>query len=617
MHNRLALSSALAFLFAANVSAFAAPDPSAILAANKAAMGGAAWDSKAMIYLGYDYSGQGLTGTTSTLEDVRRGAFVDSYTIGLQSGSTGWDGTKAWEREPSGTITDQAGGDVIPLAITEAYQDQNLWWRPNFGGAQIDSLGQKSEPGKTYDVLKVTPKGGTALEAWFDSGTHLLARTIEMQGTQTVTTDFSDYAPAEGIQIAHKFVVDDGSGAANHQTFTLKQTRFLPAQNLLLFSKPAVNVHDYSLANNATETTVPFQLINNHIYADVSVNGSKPMPFIFDTGGHNILTPETAKALNISAQGAMTATGGGEGTAQSGLAKADTITVGGATLTDQPITTLQFSPPGVEGINEAGMIGYEFFARFITRFDYGKHTVTFIDKAHFDPATAGTPVPMRLYHQWPEVLGSYNGIPGRFGIDTGSRMPLLLNGAFAEKHNIRAQVKNGAEAMTGWGVGGPSHSFVFRGGVLTLGDVTIANPLTMISTDKGGAGAVEAFPNNIGGGVLKRFVVTFDYDHSLMYLKPVEGQVADLDSFDRSGMWINETPEGFKIVDISKGGPAEQAGLTKDDVIASIDGKPASSFPVYELRGMLRNQPPGTVVTLSVRHGKTTKDVKLTLRELI
>ena len=359
---------------------------------------------------------------------------------------------------------------------------------------------------------------------------------------------------------------------------------------------------------------MPFHLWNNHIYADVSVNGSKPMTFIFDTGGHSILAPATAKELGVKTMGSVSSTGGGDNIATSGEAMVKSLTVGGATITNQPVSTLDTSPAGTEGANEQGMVGYEFFARFITRFDYGHHTITFIDKKYFDPKTAGTAVPMRLYHQFPEILGSYDGVPARFGIDTGSRMPLLLNKAWAEKNGFPKSGTYTIQAQTGWGVGGPTHSVVFKGGTLKLGDVTIDHPLTMVSTDKGGAGSVESFPSNVGGGVLKRYAVTFDYDNSTMYLKPIEGAVADLDTFDRSGMWINAVPEGFKVIDITKGGPAEGAGLTKDDVITAIDGKPAAGTSLPETRERLRNEKPGTVMTLAVR-GKG--DVKITLRDMI
>lgn len=599
----LLLSSAFA------TSAFAA-SPADILASNKAAMGD--WDGKATLKVEYAYSGQGLTGMTSSLEDLENGRFVDTYDIAPQSGASGFDGTKAWEKEPSGTVTDQAGGDVIPLAISEAYQDQNLWWRPDLGGAAVESLGQKTDGGKTYDALKVTPKNGTAVEAWFDPATHLLYRTVELNGTTEITTTFSNYAAIDHAMIAKTQIVDDGSH--NLQTYMLTSAKFSNAQPISVYQRPAEDLHDFSIAGGAHETTVPFHLWNNHIYADVSVNGCKPMTFIFDTGGHSILAPATAKALGVQAMGNVSSTGGGDNIAQSGEAMVKSLTVGGATITDQPVTTLDTSPAGTEGANEQGMIGYEFFARFITRFDYGQHTITFIDKKYFDPKYAGTPVPMRLYHQFPEILGSYEGVSGRFGIDTGSRMPLLLNKAWAAKNGFPTPGTHTIEAQTGWGVGGPTHSVVFKGGTLKLGNVVIDHPLTMVSTDKGGAGSVESFPTNVGGGVLKRFVVTFDYDHSTMYLKPFEGLHGDIDTFDRSGMWINAVPEGFKVIDITKGGPAEAAGLAKDDVITAIDGKTATGMSLPEVREEWRNWKPGTILRLSVK-GKG--DVNVTLRDLI
>jgi hypothetical protein len=607
------------FLIAASLIALPAQALTAaqVLDANRDATGGAAWKARHALALRYAYSGQGLTGTMESLDDLDHGAFVDSYDIPPQAGANGYDGTRAWEKEPSGTTTYQAGGDTIPLAVTESYQDRNLWWRKDRGGAATEALGRKTDAGKMFDVLRVTPDGGTQLECWFDANTHLLARTIELQGTQTIKTFYSAYGPVDGIAIAHKIVVDDGSGPQGLQTMTLTSARFLGPQDPTHFAKPEEHLDDYSIAGGATETTVPIRILNNHIYADVSIEGSAPMPFIFDTGGHTLLTPATAKALDIKPEGAVSSTGGGDAIAQSGEAVARTITLGGVTLTNQPLSVIQFSPAGVEGVHEGGMLGYELFARFVTRIDYGHQTMTFIDKKHFDPTDAGTPVPIRFYHQFPEVLGSYDGITGRFGIDTGARTPLMLTTPFARDHDLLDKVDQSPVMMTGWGVGGPTHSHVFHGGTLRLGDVTIDHPLTLISTDKGGAGASPAFPNNVGGGVLKRFVVTLDYDHDTMYLKPIEGPVADLDTFDRAGFWINEVDGGFKIVDVTKNSPAEEAGLAKDDVITAVNGTPATSLKLYDVRQMLRDEPPGTAVMLSLKRGGDTRNVTFTLRDLI
>ena len=303
-----------------------------IISANHAASGGPAWDNKSTLKLEYSYSGEGLTGTSSFLKDLKRGAFIDAFDIPPTRGATGFDGIRAWEKEPSGTISDQSGGDVIPLAITESYMDRHLWWKPNWGGARLVDEGQKTAGGHSYDVLSITPIGGTSIEAWFDASTHLLFRTIEPNDTQIMTSTYSDYAPVEGAMIARKLVLDDGSG--DLQTYTLTSARFAEPLPLQTYRKPADDLHDFSIAEGARETTVPFRMVSdNHIYADVSVNGSKPMTFEFDTGGHYIITPEAAKQLGIKPVGTTTSDGGGDTRVETGQATVKSVRVGGATVT--------------------------------------------------------------------------------------------------------------------------------------------------------------------------------------------------------------------------------------------------------------------------------------------
>lgn len=608
---------ALAVAFSLSPFTVLAADHAAqILVANESATAGNQWQEKDGLELRYDYKGQGLTGQVNFIQDVKRGRFVDRWDTAPTHTAMGFDGKTAWEVEPSGTATPQEGGDVRQLAVNEAYRLQNLWWRGDRGGATVVDAGRKSKDGKTYDVLTVTPKGGKPFDAWFDSATRLLARTVETSVTLTITTDYSDFAATDGVQLAHTVTIDDGSGEAGRQTMKLSSAKFSAAADDATFALPKTDLQDFEFAPGVTQTTVPFLLANNHVYIQASFNGSKPLSVIVDTGGHDILVPDSATALGIKVEGAQPSTGSGSDVTLGGLARVQSIRVGGAILKDQPISVLKFSN-AAEGVDEQGMIGYEFIARFITRFDYGKHELTFIDKKHFDPRDAGTPVPFRFYHQFPEVLGSYDGIPGRFGIDTGARNVLSLTSPFAQRNHIIEREKNGAKALTGWGVGGPSYGYVFRGKDLRLGDVTVKSPLTEFNLDKGGVGATEAFPNNVGGGLLKRFVVTFDYDHQLMYLKPIAGKVDDLDTFDRSGMWLNVADKGFGIVNVGEGTPAAKAGIAAGDVIVAVDGKAASSMRLYDLRRRLRNEAVGTQVALTVeRQGKPRK-VTLVLRDLI
>jgi len=67
----------------------------------------------------------------------------------------------------------------------------------------------------------------------------------------------------------------------------LKLTRFAigPVRPLTAYAKPATPPPGGSIDGGAASVTVPFRLLNNHIYAQVSVNGKGPYTFIVDTGG--------------------------------------------------------------------------------------------------------------------------------------------------------------------------------------------------------------------------------------------------------------------------------------------------------------------------------------------
>jgi membrane-associated protease RseP (regulator of RpoE activity) len=350
----------------------------------------------------------------------------------------------------------------------------------------------------------------------------------------------------------------------------------------------------------------------------VKVNGKGPYQFIFDTGGVNLLTPPLSKELGISAEGHMQGNRAGSGHMDVQLLKVQSLQLGGATVKDQIFAQIPLDSMGViEGVPLPGMVGFETFRRFVTQIDYGAQTITLIKPDAFDPKNAGTPVPIKFNGNTIEVPATYDGVPGTFTIDTGNRSALILNSPFVAAHAQFAKYSTAPEATTGWGIGGPTKSHVIRGHNLVIGGQTVAAPVVQLATSTKGADADPSQSGNIGGGTLKRFVVTLDYGHNTMYLKPVTQPVSDLDSFDRSGVWINQGTAGYSVVDVTKGTPADQAGLKAGDEIVSVDGKPAASVPVYEMRARLRNDAPGTVVKFTVKRGSETKDVSVTLKDLI
>jgi hypothetical protein len=613
---RLLALAAIAALYA--LPATAAPTAAEILAANKQATVTAGWDSKATLKTSYDYSGQGMTGKTHSLTDITTGHYADDFVIGPMNGANGFDGKDGWAKDPSGAVTVQAGGDQRKLAVNEAYRRSNAWWQPDFGGAEISYEGSKTDAGATYDVLKVTPKDGKDFQAWFDAKTHLLMRTVEVQSGNTITVTLSDYKSFDGVMLPVKGTIDDGNGAKYVQTVTLTDAKFEAKEDNAAFSPPKVDLNDFTIAGGAKEATFPIQIINNHIFGKVTANGKGPYTFIFDTGGHNLITPKTAKKLNLKMEGTMPGQGVGNKVEDIGITKLDTVEIAGkVTLDKQTFFVLNFAGDGTEGFPMEGMIGFEGFRRFVTQIDYSAGTMTLMLPGAFDPKNAGTPIPFEMNGQIPQVKGSFEGIPGLFDIDTGARDEITLTAPFAKKEDLRAKHPKGVEAVDGWGVGGPARGYVTRGGELMLGDVKIPSTVASLSLQEKGSFSDASYAANVGGGILKRFIVTFDYEHRIMYLKPATGPVSDIGTFDRSGMWVNGVKGGgYKIMDVTKGGAAEAAGLKVGEIITSVNGKSANT-PIYAVRKAWRNEPAGTVVELGVGSGKEARKVKLVLKDQI
>ncbi len=606
------------FLAAAAAIALAAPasaSPADILDANKSAMGGAHWNGKLSSTSAYTYSGQGLTGKVTSRADLVHGYWTDDFAAGPLTQMNGFDGAHAWTKDTSGTVTQQDGGEQRNLAINEGYRRANMWWRADRAGAMIVDDGRKTEGGAHYDVLTVTPAGGKNFDAWFDAKTHLLERFIEKQGSDTITTKLSDYRLEDGVEVAHTTVISNGD-AKYDQTLTLTGAQFGPPLAASAYGPPKVTVSDYAIATPSQSTAFPFHLYNNHIYADVFVNGKGPFQFIFDTGGENFVTPALAKALGLVAQGHMQGGGAGSGHMDINLTRVSSLKLGDATVKDQvfAVVPIDVMEP-VEGVKMPGMVGFETFRRFVTTIDYGCGTITLTMPKAFDPKDAGAPVPFKFNGNTIEAIGTYNGIKGNFTIDTGSRASVTLNRPFVAANHLDAGKT--IDAVNGWGVGGPTRGYAMRGKTFQLGAMTVKNPVTELSTDKGGAFTEGDIAGNIGAGILKRYVVTLDYEQQTMYLKPSGVPVADLDTYDRAGMWINASETGFRIVDVTKDAPADRAGLKTGDDIVAVDGKPASSLKLYELRQRLRDEAPGTIVKFTVKRGSETKEISVTLQDLI
>lgn len=596
-----------------------AQDPRAMqaLAQAKAAMNGAAWDGVHYMRTKMHLATSGLSGTNETLADTKTGAFVNRYDLGVAKGANGYDGKTVWSQDDSGQVAVQGDEASRQTAINEAYRNANGYWRADLA-ADITWGGMQKDGKRSFDVVRITPENGRPFDLWIDAKSHLFDRTIEKGATRTNTTLFGDWrAASNGALVA--FRVRQTNGEAKYDTeITLDSVTFETEVPPDAFAPPPPPKPDFGFVTaGAQNTTVPFTLVNNHMYVKVMLNGKGPYELLFDTGGSNVITPTVAEALGLKAEGALQASGAGEKSQDAGLARVARMTVGDAFLDNQTFVVIALESFGnVEGRPITGLFGYEVFKRFVVKTDYERSRIVLNDPDTFVYKGNGTRTPFEFKEIIPIVPGEIDGIPGTFQLDTGSRGSIDLMTPFVKKHDLVAKYGAKLDGVAGWGVGGPARAWFVRGTKLTFGGVSVDAPVVGLSQQQKGAFSDVYTAGNIGAGVLKKFNITWDYPHHQIYFER-NANYAKPDVFDRAGLWANLGGTGFEVVDVYQGAPAAEAGLQVGDKITAVNGSAAgSAISLPDFRALLRG-PVGSRIRLDVVRGTETKKIVITLRELV
>jgi predicted aspartyl protease len=586
-----------------------------VLEQSKAAAGGEAVDTLKAIRITYRLRQSGLEGRGTTLTDVVGGRTVTRYRLGPITGAEGFDGKRAWFQDTAGIVTAPEGGDAPARTVSAQYRRALAYWFPARGPpARVDFRMQLFRQ-RVKEALVVEPKGGLKFELWFDAQTKFLERVIEEGANETQTTSYEDYRPVGALRIPHRIRTSNAAAEFGTER-TVTKVEINPALRDADFAVPPAPKADFAFTRGKTETVLPFRFANNHIYVDAKLNG-RTFALLVDTGASNVITPTAARALKLRSVGDGQVKGAGELTASASFTRVRSVLVGDVRLNDQLFAVVPLEKLGdVEGVPFHGILGYELFKRFVVRVDYPTRTLTLSDAAQGSIANTGVAIPFVFNGTVPEVAGSIDGVAASFDIDTGSRASVGLNSPFVQRHALRARFKPSVEAVTGWGLGGATRGTVARVRDLRLGSVAIKDVVVDMSLQRQGVLSHAAPAGSIGSGLLKRFVVTFDYQRQRLYLRR-HASSGERDAFDRSGLWINLGEGGFRVDGVVLGSPAARAGIANGDVIVSIDGRTSSSLALDDVRDRLRDAAVGTRVVLTVRSGGRTRDAVIVLRDLI
>jgi hypothetical protein len=555
----------------------------------------------------------GLSGTGQDWNEIGGMREASAFSTPPLGGGSGWNGHASWNLDQTGLVI--VDGSVIgrAAAINQAYFGNYDLWTPGYDGAIVTWGGTKTDKGNTYDVLTVQPpESQVPFDVWFDSSTNLPARMTEAFGPLVTTIAIADFRSADGLMIPQRVDITSSNGDS---AFTATSVDVNPPDGAERLAVPQSTPHDFSIADGATQTTVPFRISENHVYLDVMLNGMGPYHFAFDTGGANVVDSNVAKEIGAMGSGSAQMNGVGGSSESTSFATTRTLQIGNATLRNQVFLVLPIRKGfGITlGVPIDGVIGYEVLSRFVTTFDYADNRVVLqLPGAYVAPPGASI-VPIELYGTQPQFACAIEGVPATCTLDTGARDSVSLFTPFLKAHPNVIPANVSAPGIDGFGVGGASIGRLGRIQTFAFGGFTIHDVVGDYTDQSEGGFAMPFIGANVGGGIWKRFTMTLDYRKLAMMLTPTSSFGAR-DYWDRSGVFLINNG-AITIADVRPGTPAAKAGLAKGDVITSVNG--SSTLSLGDVRQIFLG-PEGSVVHITIKKKDgTTRNVDLMLEDYV
>ena len=587
-----------------------------ILARSLAAAGGAAWARVRTLHLEGSVRAGGLAGPCEQWVDLATARFAMRLSLGPATMSLGHDGVQAWQRGANGEVLVQDSEAGRRTAATDAWINARGWWFPARHSATVESLGRREVDGRAFDVLRCVPARGQWVELWFDASTHLLARLVqEVLGKPSVRR-FEAHREVGGLCLPHRVATGNGDPRFDRVTefTTIALDEAAPAD---AFDVPGQVFGDVAFTNGGASARLPIEIHNNHVFVGVEIDGH-PLRFMLDTGGVNLVATTAAQRIGLASLGAIEARGPGEKSVASGFARVERLAIGGAVVLERQLVRVLDMPgfDDIEGVQVDGVLGVELFKRLVVQIDYARRELLLADSPGFVPPPAAQSSPITFFGHFPGIAGEIDGVAGQFWLDTGNRGGLVLLRPFVEANGLSERHAASALTTIGWGIGGRAEGRLARGGRLVIGGIHVEGPVLRLPADPGGALAIRHVAGNIGGEILRRFVVTFDYARRIVHLQANDDAARPFEA-DRSGMWINRHARGAVVGAVMAGGPADAAGLRIDDQLTAVDGEPVGAIALDALRGRLAEWPAGRRVVVDVLRGEASMQVALVLRDLV
>ena len=404
------------------------------------------------------------------------------------------------------------------------------------------------------------------------------------------------------------------------------------------------------------KVTIPIVLINNLVFIPIKVNGVE-LNFLLDTGVEEtiLFSLEDNPNVNFFNSEKISLRGLGSEEAIEGLKTTNNILeLDGIKTNRQLIYVIldqSFNLSSQIGIPVNGIIGYQFFRDNLVRIDYANKRVIVYkndegNRKKIEKKFDKLPITIEKLKPYLMTIVeiSESKVPTKMLLDTGNSDSIWLFQNLSE--SIKVPARN-IDDFLGKGFSGEiegkrarvaSFSFdkyVFRSPIVAFPDSSSIKSVRMVVNRAG----------SVGGEILKRFSVVFDYKNEQLYLRknarfnepfgynksgieikhngiqwvketvkmetvPLSGGI----SFDRNGNNITndfkykfELKPVYEIANIRKNSAAAKCGLKVGDIIISVNKSPAYRYSLEKLNELFKSEEDKWIYLEIERNSKVLK----------
>lgn len=419
------------------------------------------------------------------------------------------------------------------------------------------------------------------------------------------------------------------------QTFFMKKNLLLII--ISLFVCPVFAQEGFQFEKNVNKISIPFKLINNLVFVPIKVNGVE-LNFLLDTGvAETILfSLEDKKEVRFFNTEKILLKGLGSQAAVEGLKSTNNLLEFDSMKFRNHMLYIildpEFNLSSHVGIPVNGIIGYQFFRNNLVEINYIRKKVivyrnTDKNRANIEKKYKKMPITIEKAKPYLQssIVQENKKIPVKLLIDIGNSDAIWL---FQDQSDqIKVPAKN-FEDFLGRGFSGDVKGKRALVNKFEMADFAFSNPVAAFpdSLSIKNVNMVADRKGSVGGEVMKRFTVVFDYQNNQMFLKRNSNYNAPF-SYNKSGVeiqqnglqWVQETVRMetvplskqdnesggirvytsefkykfqlkpiYEIAYVRPNSPAAIAGLQKGDVIMTINNNPTYKRTLQEIHALFK-----------------------------